>query len=38
MFAIKYKQYWNGATLAYSLTEVSTTNTLFIGFVEVIPY
>ncbi|RVW26686.1 hypothetical protein CK203_115990 [Vitis vinifera] len=21
MFAIKYKQYWNGATLAYSLTE-----------------
>ena len=38
MFAIKYMQYWNGATLAHSITEVSTTNTLLFGFVEVIPY
>ena len=38
MFVIKYMQYWNGATLAPSLTEVSTTNMLFIDVVEVISY
>ena len=37
MFAIKYMQYWNGAALAHSIVEVSTTNTLLFGFVEVIP-
>ena len=31
-------QYWNGATLAHSTAEVSTTKTLLFGFVEVIPY
>ena len=37
MFTIKYMQYWNGAALAHSIAEVSITNTLLFGFVEVIP-
>ena len=32
MFAIKYMQHWNGATLAHSIVEVRTTNTLLFGF------
>ena len=37
MFAIKYMQHWNGATLAHSIMEVSTINTLLFGFVEIFP-
>ena len=37
MFAIKYMQHWNGATLAHSIVEVRTTNTLLFGFFEVFP-
>ena len=37
MFTINYMQYWNKDTLAHLLAKVSTTNTLFFGFVEVIP-
>ena len=37
MFAIKYMQHWNGATLAHSIAEVSTTNTSVFGFFEVFP-
>ena len=31
MFAIKYMQHWNGATIAHSIAEVSTTKTIQLG-------
>ena len=37
MFAIKYMEHWNGATLAHSIAEASATKTLEIGLFEVLP-
>ena len=37
MFAIKYMEHWNGATLAHSIAEASATKTLEIGLFEFLP-